>query len=237
VAPLFAAGGIDQAGAGQGGEGGVASHPLAVTAGDEQLGSADRPYPVLGEQRGRQLSDGRRERALGVGEPFRELLGRAGRAAAGSRLRPGCAAVAEPPPGPVAPRRAPQALAHVHVLVPVNADCHRPLHHLASFPSSWSTGLDRAVSGKGRRLLPAHRPAEAKRRRETDRVQGKTDSASMDMGHPAAAPHAQPPLGQRRLAGDTTQHGYWACGHLSPFSFWAREDARLPRSLGYYRRR
>ena len=42
----------------------------------------------------------------------------------------------------------------------VDADCHRPLHHLASSSSRWSTGLDRAVSGKGRTLLSGHRPVE-----------------------------------------------------------------------------
>src|SRR6266498_5012136 len=49
---------------------------------------------------------------------------------------------------------------HVKLLVRVDADCHRPLHDLASFSSRWSTGLDRAVSGKGRRLLSGHRPVE-----------------------------------------------------------------------------
>src|SRR5262249_7203185 len=48
----------------------------------------------------------------------------------------------------------------VNVLVSVNADCHRPLHDLASSPSTWSTGPDRAVSSKGRRLLSGHRPVE-----------------------------------------------------------------------------
>src|SRR4029077_11037072 len=48
----------------------------------------------------------------------------------------------------------------VDLLVRVNADRHRPLHDLASFSSRWSTGLDRAVSGKGRTLLSGHRPVE-----------------------------------------------------------------------------
>jgi hypothetical protein len=59
-----------------------------------------------------------------------------------------------------------------------------------------------------RALTSGHRPAETKRRRETGRIQGKKDSASMVMGHPAATSHSQPPVGQRRLAGDATQHGY-----------------------------
>ena len=48
----------------------------------------------------------------------------------------------------------------MHVLVGVDPDCDRPLHDLASLPSKWSTGLDRAVSSKGRRLLSGHRPVE-----------------------------------------------------------------------------
>ncbi len=48
----------------------------------------------------------------------------------------------------------------VNVLVGVDADRDRPLHHLASFSSRHSTGLDRAVSGKGRRLLSGQRPVE-----------------------------------------------------------------------------
>src|SRR5207248_1800833 len=48
----------------------------------------------------------------------------------------------------------------IDVLVRVDPDCHRPLHHLASSPRcgrpAW-TGLCRA---KGRRLLSGHRPVE-----------------------------------------------------------------------------
>src|SRR4029450_2112309 len=95
----------------------------------------------------------------------------------------------------------------VDLLVRVHADCHRPLHDLASFSSRGSPGLDRAVSGKGRRLLSGHRPAETKQRRETGRIQGRTDSANMVVGHPAAASDFQSPVGQRRLGGEATQHG------------------------------
>jgi len=48
----------------------------------------------------------------------------------------------------------------VDILMRVDTDCHRPLHDLASYSSRWSTGLDRAVSGKGRTLLSGHRPVE-----------------------------------------------------------------------------
>src|SRR5438552_836595 len=49
---------------------------------------------------------------------------------------------------------------YTQTLVRVDTDCDRPLHPLTSCPSTWSTGLDRAVSGKGRTLLSAHRPVE-----------------------------------------------------------------------------
>ena len=44
----------------------------------------------------------------------------------------------------------------VNVPVRVDTDRHRPHdpYPVASLPSTWSTGLDRAVSGKGRRPLP-----------------------------------------------------------------------------------
>src|SRR5580765_8076870 len=48
----------------------------------------------------------------------------------------------------------------VDLFVGVDTDRHRPLHDLASRSSRWSTGLDRAVSGKGRTLLSGHRPVE-----------------------------------------------------------------------------
>ena len=45
-----------------------------VAARDEELGGADRAYPALRKQLGRQLSDDRRECALGVGDLLRESL-------------------------------------------------------------------------------------------------------------------------------------------------------------------
>jgi hypothetical protein len=45
VASLFAARGVDRARAGQRGEGGLAPHPLAVAARDEELGGADWTSP------------------------------------------------------------------------------------------------------------------------------------------------------------------------------------------------
>jgi hypothetical protein len=106
----------------------------------------------------------------------------------------------------------------VHLLVRVDADCHRPLHDLASFSSRWSTGPDRAVSGKRRRLLSGHRPAEAKRRRETGRVQGKTDSASIVVGHPAVAPHSQPPIGQSGQQATLRRYTAWLRADFQTFA-------------------
>ena len=60
-------------------------------------------------------------------------------------------------------------------LVGIHSDCHRLVGHVASLSSIWSTGLDRALSGKARKLLSGHRPVDAKRRRETGRFQGKTN--------------------------------------------------------------
>jgi hypothetical protein len=99
----------------------------------------------------------------------------------------------------------------VDLLVRVDTDCHRPLHDLASYSSRWSTGLDRAVSGKGRTLLSGHRPVERSGGGRQVRIQGKKESASLVMGHPVAAPHSQPPVGQRRPTDDATQLGKRGC--------------------------
>jgi hypothetical protein len=61
---------------------------------------------------------------------------------------------------------------HVPLLVRIHPDCHRPPSHVAS-PHRLATGLDRAVSGKARKLLSGHQPVNTTRRRETGRNQGK----------------------------------------------------------------
>ena len=75
MAPLLSARGVDRAGAGERGEGCLASHPTGVAAGDEQLRTADRAHAALLEQRGRDLGDERCEGTLGLRHLVRQPFG------------------------------------------------------------------------------------------------------------------------------------------------------------------
>jgi hypothetical protein len=74
VALLLSAGGVDRAGAGQGGEGRFACHSLRVAARDEQLCAADGSDAGFGAQIGCELGDQGGEATLNLchllGEAF-----------------------------------------------------------------------------------------------------------------------------------------------------------------------
>src|SRR4051794_15308118 len=74
VALLLAARGVDRAGAGERGEGCLASHPAGVAARDEQLGAANRPDAALLEQSGRDLGDECSQCTLGHRDLARKAL-------------------------------------------------------------------------------------------------------------------------------------------------------------------
>ena len=81
----------------------------------------------------------------------------------------------------------------VPVLVGVDTDCHRPTHHLASFAVTGSTGLGQGCVGQ--RTQASMRSPASRREHGGRQVPDKATSASSAVGHPAAAPYSQAPIG------------------------------------------
>src|SRR6266498_3262651 len=104
------------------------------------------------------------------------------------------------------------------VLVRVDADCHRPLHHLASLPScgrpAW-TGPCRAKGTQASIRSPASR---AKRRRETGPKEGRAETRQLVCG----SSRRRLALSAAHRTTTATPRGYTAC-----FLPQGRQDSNL----------
>src|SRR6266498_913966 len=120
------------------------------------------------------------------------------------------------------------------VLVRVDADCHRPLHHLASLPScgrpAW-TGPCRAKGTQASIRSPASR---AKRRRETGPKEGRAETRQLVCG----SSRRRLALSAAHRTTAATPRGYTAClrgnteGAAKSLA-WGQSDTRLAFSQTY----